>query len=71
MLAAQAAASPPQVDEAYDDEEPFDIEAEVETEETEGLTDDAAAGEEAGGEGEGRRSPPQAAPAPARPRRAA
>ena len=53
LLAAQAAASPPQVDEPYDDEEPFDIEAEVETEETEGLTDDAAAGEEAAGEGEG------------------
>ena len=54
LLAAQAAASPPQVDEPYDDEEPFDIEAEIETEETEGLTDDAAAsGEEAAGEGEG------------------
>ena len=53
LLAAQAAASPPQADEPYDDEEPFDIEAEVETEETEGLTDDAAAGEEAAGEGEG------------------
>ena len=43
LLAAQAAASPPQVDEPDDDEEPFDIEAEIETEETEGLTDDAAA----------------------------
>ena len=44
MLAAQAAAFPPQVEEAYDDEEPFDVEteSEVETEETEGLTDDAA-----------------------------
>ena len=48
LLAAQVAAFPPQVEEAYDDEEPFDIEveSEVETEETEGLTEDAAAGEE-------------------------
>ena len=53
LLAAQAAAFPPQVEEAYDDEEQFDVEteSEVETEETEGLTDDAA--EAAGGEGEG------------------
>jgi ribonuclease E len=53
LLAAQAAASPPQVEEAYDDEEAFDIEteSEVETEETEGLTDDSAA-EATGGEGE-------------------
>ncbi len=52
LLAAQAAAFPPQVEEAYDDEEPFDVEteSEVETEETEGLTDDAA--EAAAGEGE-------------------
>ena len=52
LLAAQAAAFPPQVEEAYDDEEAFDVEteSEVETEETEGLTDDAA--EAAGGEGE-------------------
>ena len=44
MLAAQAAAFPPQVEEAYDDDEPFDVEteSEVETEETEGLADDAA-----------------------------
>lgn len=55
LLAAQAAASPPQVEEAYDDEESFDIEteSEIETEETEGLTEDAAAGEETGGEAEG------------------
>jgi ribonuclease E len=44
LLAAQAAASPSQVEE--DDEEPFDIEGEVETEETEGLTDEAAGAEE-------------------------
>ena len=52
LLAAQAAAFPPQVEEAYDDDEAFDIEteSEVETEETEGLTDDAA--EAAAGEGE-------------------
>ena len=53
LLAAQAAAFPPQVEEAYDDDEAFDIEteSEVETEETEGLADDAA--EAAAGEGEG------------------
>src|SRR6266511_3964427 len=39
LLVAQAAAFPSQVEEAYDDEEPFDVEAEVETEETEGLTE--------------------------------
>jgi len=47
LLAAQAAASPSQVEEAYDDEDPFDVEGEVETEETEGLTEEAAGGEEA------------------------
>ena len=53
LLAAQAAASPPQVEEAYDDEDGFDIEteSEVETEETEGLAEDSAA--EGSGEGEG------------------
>jgi ribonuclease E len=53
LLAAQAAASPPQVEEAYDDEDPFDVEteSEIESEETEGLTDDIAA-EGAGGESE-------------------
>jgi ribonuclease E len=53
LLVAQAAAFPPQVEEAYEDDEPFDIEteSEVETEETEGLSDDAA--EAAVGEGEG------------------
>ena len=53
LLAAQAAAFPPQVEEAYDDEEAFDVEteSEVETEETEGLADDAA--EAAAGESEG------------------
>jgi ribonuclease E len=52
LLAAQVAAFPPQIEEAYDEEEPFDIEveSEVETEETEGLTEEAATGEEAGGE---------------------
>jgi ribonuclease E len=56
LLAAQAAASPPpQAEEAYDEDEAFDaeFESEVETEETEGLAEDAAGGE---GEGEqGRR----------------
>ncbi|MEH2527948.1 MULTISPECIES: Rne/Rng family ribonuclease [unclassified Bradyrhizobium] len=53
LLAAQAAAFPSQVEEAYDDDEAFDIEteSEIETEETEGLTEDAA--EVAAGEGEG------------------
>ena len=44
---AQAAASPSQVEEADDDEEPFDVEGEIETEETEGLTEEAVGGEEA------------------------
>ena len=50
LLAAQLAALPSQVAEADDDEEPFDIEveSEVETEETEGLAEEAAAGEESG-----------------------
>ena len=54
LLAAQVAAYPVQVEEAYDEEEPFDIEteSEVETDETEGLTDEAAPGEEGGGETE-------------------
>ncbi len=47
LLAAQAAASPPQIDEPYDDEETFDVEGEVETEETEGLTEEAAGADEA------------------------
>jgi ribonuclease E len=55
VLAAQAAASPPQAEEAYDDDDVFDIEteSEVETEETEGLTEDGA--EAASGEGDGQR----------------
>jgi ribonuclease E len=55
LLAAQVAAFPPQIEEAYDEEEPFDIEveSEVETDETEGLTDDLLpAGEESSGETE-------------------
>jgi ribonuclease E len=52
LLAAQAAATPSQADAVYDDEEPFDIEAEIETEETEGLTDDQGSSEEAAGETE-------------------
>ena len=57
LLAAQAAAEPSQVEEAFDDEELLDAEAEseVETDETEGLGEDAAGGEEgsteAGGDG--------------------
>jgi ribonuclease E len=52
LLVAQAAASPPPAaEEVYDDEEAFDVEgeSEVETEETEGLS------EEASSEGEGQR----------------
>jgi ribonuclease E len=54
LLAAQVAAFPPQVEEAYDEEEPFDVavESEVETDETEGLADDSATSEESGGEAE-------------------
>ena len=57
LLVAQAAAAPSIVEEAFDDEELLDAEAEseVETEETEGLGEDAAGGEEgsaeAGGDG--------------------
>ena len=52
LLAAQVAAFPPQIEEAYDEEEPFDIEveSEVETEETEGLTEELAASEDGSGE---------------------
>ena len=56
LLAAQAAAAPSQVDEVFDDEELLDAEAEseVETDETEGLGEDAAGG---GEEGEDRARP--------------
>jgi ribonuclease E len=50
LLAAQVAAFPIHVEEAIDGDEPFDVEAEVETEETEGLTDDQPAGESSDGE---------------------
>jgi ribonuclease E len=52
LLAAQVAAFPAYVEEAYDEEEPFDVEveAEVETDETEGLTEDSVANEESNGE---------------------
>ena len=55
LLATQVAAFVPQIDEPYEDEEGFDLETEgeVETEETEGLAEDAAGGEEASVEGEG------------------
>jgi ribonuclease E len=54
LLAAQVAAFPPPSEEAFDEDESFDveIESEVETEETEGLTDDSPAGEESSGETE-------------------
>jgi ribonuclease E len=48
LLATQVVAPPAQVDATHDDEEPFEVEAEIETEETEGLGDELAAGDEAG-----------------------
>jgi ribonuclease E len=53
LLVAQAAASPPPVEEAFDEDDPFDLETEteVETEETEGLVDDLVGAEAAEGEG--------------------
>jgi ribonuclease E len=52
LLAAQVAAFPPQIEEAFDEDEPFDaeIESEVETDETEGLADDLPVSEGSGGE---------------------
>ena len=50
LLAAQVAAFPAHVEEAVEDDEPLDVEAEVETEETEGLADDQPAGESSDGE---------------------
>jgi ribonuclease E len=52
LLAAQVAAFPAHVEEAFDDDEPIDIEveSEVETEETEGLTDDSPVSAESGSE---------------------
>jgi ribonuclease E len=59
LLVTQAAAFPPPADEPFDEEEPFEVEAEVETEETEGLTDDLQTGEagesEAGSDGQRRK----------------
>ncbi|WLA87160.1 ribonuclease E/G [Bradyrhizobium sp. Pha-3] len=58
LLAAQAAAAPAQAEEADDEEELFEYEAEIETDETEGLADERVAGDEAGsaeGEGDGQR----------------
>ncbi|MEA2836736.1 MAG: ribonuclease, partial [Bradyrhizobium sp.] len=50
LLAAQVAAFPAHVEETVEDEElPFDVEAEVETEETEGLADDQPASESSDG----------------------
>jgi ribonuclease E len=52
LLAAQAAAAPSQVEEVFDDEELLDAESEseVETDETEGLGEDSAGGEEGSAE---------------------
>ncbi|WP_022724386.1 ribonuclease E/G [Rhodopseudomonas sp. B29] len=54
LLAAQVAASPPPVDEPYEDEEGYEFEAEIETDETVGLADEQN-GEAAEGEGDGRK----------------
>ncbi|MBC9876028.1 Rne/Rng family ribonuclease [Bradyrhizobium sp. INPA01-394B] len=57
LLAAQAAASPPPLaEEAYEDEDGFDLEteSEVETDETEGLSEEQASGD-AASEGDGQR----------------
>jgi ribonuclease E len=55
LLAAQVAASPPQIDEPYDEDEELDIEseAEIETDESEGIADDAVTGEAGGGSPDG------------------
>jgi ribonuclease E len=55
LLAAQVAAYPTQTEEAYDEEEPLDIEveSEVETDETEGLTEDLSVSEANEGQAEG------------------
>jgi ribonuclease E len=52
LLAAQVAAFPPQSEEAFDEDEPFDIEteAEVETDETEGMAGDQPVSEARDGE---------------------
>src|SRR5947209_8050620 len=50
LLAAQVAAFPSHVEEVVDEQEPFDVEAEVETEETEGLVDAQPAGDSDGSE---------------------
>jgi ribonuclease E len=50
LLVAQVAAFPGHVEEVVEEEEPFDVEAEVETEETEGLVDAQPAGESDGSE---------------------
>jgi len=54
LLAAQVAASPPQFEEAFDEDEAFDIEveSEVETEESEGLVDEQPASEGVAADGE-------------------
>lgn len=50
VLAAQVAAFPPQIDEPYEEDESFDVESEIETDETEGLTDDEPSAEGAASE---------------------
>jgi ribonuclease E len=54
LLAAQVAAFPSLAEDAFDEEEPIDVEfeSEVETEETEGLTEDSAVAEASDGETE-------------------
>ena len=55
LLAAQVAAFPPQVEEAFDEDETYDIESEseVETDESEGLGDEVTTGDGTAGDGTG------------------
>ena len=68
LLAAQVAAFPSLTEEAFDEDEPFDIEteAEVETDETEGLADDLSVSEANGRRTRRGRPQAQAAAAAAR-----
>lgn len=54
LVAVQASAPPLAAEEVYDEDDPFDVEteSEVETDETEGLSDELGAGESGSGEGE-------------------
>jgi len=55
LLAAQIAASPPQIEDIYEDDESLETEAEIETDETEGLTGEQTENEAGEADGEGRK----------------